>query len=77
MSLNSSSDDGSQLYIDGSLVVDNDGIHPTRSRQGRIRLGTGIHTVEIHYFQGPRDMLLRYSGFINPQMAPDKLCHPM
>lgn len=48
------SDDGSQLYIDGSLVVDNDGIHPAISRRGRIKLGTGIHPVEIHYFQGPR-----------------------
>lgn len=48
------SDDGSQLYINGSLVVNNDGIHPAMSRQGRIKLGTGIHPVEIHYFQGPR-----------------------
>ena len=48
------SDDGSQLYIDGSLVVNNDGIHPSISREGRIKLGTGIHAVEIHYFQGPR-----------------------
>ena len=48
------SDDGSQLYINGSLVVNNDGIHPAMSRPGRIKLGTGIHPVEIHYFQGPR-----------------------
>ena len=48
------SDDGSQLYINGSLVVNNDGIHPAMSRQGRIKLGTGIHPIEIHYFQGPR-----------------------
>ena len=48
------SDDGSQLYINGRLVVDNDGIHPTISRRGSVKLGTGIHPVEIHYFQGPR-----------------------
>ena len=48
------SDDGSQLYINGSLVVDNDGVHPAMFRRGRIKLGTGIHPVEIHYFQGPR-----------------------
>ena len=48
------SDDGSQLYINGKLVVDNDGIHPTINRLGSIKLGTGIHPVEIRYFQGPR-----------------------
>lgn len=48
------SDDGSQLYINGKLVVDNDGIHATIGRRGSIRLRTGMHPVEIHYFQGPR-----------------------
>lgn len=48
------SDDGSQLYINDRLVVDNDGIHATIRQQGSIRLGTGMHPVEIHYFQGPR-----------------------
>jgi len=51
------SDDGSQLYIDGSLVVDNDGIHPATSQWGRINLKTGIHAIEIHYFQGPRQAI--------------------
>ena len=48
------SDDGSQLYINDKLIVDNDGIHATIGQQGGIRLGTGMHPVEIHYFQGPR-----------------------
>ena len=48
------SDDGSQLYINGKLVVDNDGIHPAINKLGKIELGTGIHPVEIRYFQGPR-----------------------
>ena len=48
------SDDGSQLYINDRLVIDNDGIHATIRQQGSIRLGTGMHPVEIHYFQGPR-----------------------
>ena len=49
-----SSDDGSQLYINGKLVVDNDGIHGTVSEQGSIKLERGFHPVEIRYFQGPR-----------------------
>jgi len=48
------SDDGSRLYIDGTLVVDNDGIHEGRGRSGSITLSTGLYPVEIHYFQGPR-----------------------
>ena len=48
------SDDGSKLYIDGTLVVDNDGIHAAMGKRGSIKLTTGMHPVEIHYFQGPR-----------------------
>ena len=76
-----SSDDGSQLYIDGSLVVDNDGIHPTRSRQGRINLRTGIHAVEIHYFQGPREAIALQWFYQPPNgtrqiVPPDVIYHP-
>jgi len=49
-----SSDDGSRLYINGKLVVDNDGVHATISRRSHIRLNAGFHPIEIHYFQGPR-----------------------
>ncbi len=48
------SDDGSKLYINGKLVVDNDGVHATISRRSHIRLNAGFHPIEIHYFQGPR-----------------------
>ncbi|MCE2401783.1 hypothetical protein J4G08_12970 [Candidatus Poribacteria bacterium] len=48
------SDDGSKLFINGKLVVDNDGVHDDRSRKSYIALTTGFHPVEIHYFQGPR-----------------------
>ena len=47
-------DDGAKLYIDGTLVVDNDGIHEGRGKRGSITLTTGVYPVEIHYFQGPR-----------------------
>ena len=47
-------DDGAKLYIDGTLVVDNDGIHEGRGKRGSITLTTGLYPVEIHYFQGPR-----------------------
>ena len=50
-------DDGAKLYIDGRLVVDNDGIHPAMGKQGYITLAAGIYPVEIQYFQGPRQFI--------------------
>lgn len=48
------SDDGSRLYIDNRLVVDNDGAHPARTKNGRVHLSEGNHTIRVEYFQGPR-----------------------
>jgi hypothetical protein len=48
------SDDGAKLYVDGALVIDNDGIHPPQAQQGAIRLSTGVHEIVVDYFQGPR-----------------------
>lgn len=46
-----SSDDGSNLYIDGKKVVDDDGIHPTKGAGGSITLSAGIHHVTVAFFQ--------------------------
>ncbi|GAB4560973.1 MAG: hypothetical protein Tsb0020_08130 [Haliangiales bacterium] len=48
------SDDGSRLYIDGKLVVDNDGQHAPRAREGSITLTEGTHDIVVEYYQGPR-----------------------
>ena len=45
------SDDGSVLYIDGRLVVDNDGGHAAISASGRIALAAGKHRYRILYFE--------------------------
>lgn len=52
------SDDGSKLFIDHDLVVDNDGYHLTRARQGAVVLAAGVHHVEVQYWQGPGPMAL-------------------
>jgi hypothetical protein len=49
------SDDGSRLLIDGKGVVDNDGVHGSRTATGQAQLAGGLHAVEVQYFQGPRD----------------------
>jgi hypothetical protein len=48
------SDDGSVLYIDGRLIVDDDGVHATQHAGGRAKLVTGMHHLRVSYFQGPR-----------------------
>jgi PA14 domain len=52
-----SSDDGSRLYIDNRLVIDNDGGHPTSGCIGQAELSSGVHDIRVSYFQGPRDFV--------------------
>jgi PA14 domain len=52
------SDDGSKLYIDGKLVIDNDGYHATRSIEGDVDLGAGPHVIAVPYWQGPGPLSL-------------------
>lgn len=46
------SDDGSRLYLDGKLLIDNDGFHSARPKDSEVILKKGKHTIEIRYFQG-------------------------
>lgn len=48
------SDDGSKLWINEKLIIDNDGLHPPRIVEGSAHLSRGIHQIRIAYFQGPR-----------------------
>lgn len=45
------SDDGSLLYIDGQLIVDNGGHHGDRYVEGHITLEEGFHDIILRYFQ--------------------------
>ena len=49
-------DDGAKLYINGSLIIDHDGLATlARGNPGRgsVTLPAGLHTVEVQYFQSP------------------------
>jgi hypothetical protein len=48
------SDDGSLLYLDDRLVIDNDRIHPPQTKETREPMGHGVHSIRVSYFQGPR-----------------------
>jgi len=52
------SDDGSKFSIDGALVIDNDGYHPTREATGAAKLTAGPHRISVPYWQGPGPMAL-------------------
>ena len=45
------SDDGSNLYIDNVLVVNNDGLHGATEKSGTIGLKAGKHAISVGYFQ--------------------------
>src|SRR5579872_174067 len=68
------SDDGSWLYIDGALVVDNGGGHAAKTADGTIRLDRGIHEIFVKYFQegGDYELELQWARDGNePQAIPE------
>ena len=48
------SDDGSMLFIDDKLVIDNSGVHPPVTMTGNTNLSGGVHSIRVPYFQGPK-----------------------
>lgn len=51
------SDDGALLFIDGHLIIDNDGQHPPAIKEATIPLAAGPHRLKVSYYQGPRDRI--------------------
>ena len=69
------SDDGSRVYINGALAVNNDGLHGLQTvTSSDINLSTGIHQIELQFFErgGGNTINFTYSGpdtfnsFISP-----------
>lgn len=58
------SDEGSRLYIDGNLVVDNDGTHVAAEASGSICLNEGYHKIKVEYFEntGDEELSVLYEG---------------
>lgn len=59
-----SSDDGSMLYINGQLVVNNDGLHGTQERSGTVHLPAGSHQIVVSFFEkgGGEVLTVSYAG---------------
>lgn len=53
------SDDGAKLYIDGELLLDNDGSHGTDRKGAKIGLEKGFHEIRVDYFDDYAEEELR------------------
>ncbi|MCX7048517.1 MAG: PA14 domain-containing protein [Candidatus Sumerlaeota bacterium] len=62
------SDDGSKLWIDDKVVVDNDGLHAAEEKSGKVRLAAGAHKIVVGYFEKDGDKVLEVS-FEGPDIA--------
>lgn len=62
------SDDGSKLYLDGELIVNNDGDHGAIERAGNIELNPGIYQLRVEWFNGGGGMAL-HTYFKGPGMT--------
>ena len=58
------SDEGSLLYVDGVLVVNNDFVHTSQERSGVVSLSAGSHALRVEYFEltGPAELIVRWQG---------------
>ena len=45
------SDDGSQLFINDNMIVDNSGIHGMEEKSGLVALAKGAHKIRITCFE--------------------------
>lgn len=70
------SDDGSELLIDGTQVVNNDGLHASAEHSGSISLSAGSHAITVEYFQatGGQTLTTSWAGpGISKQSIPDSV----
>jgi hypothetical protein len=59
------SSDGSRVFLNGAVVVDNDGIHGTRSVSGPIQtLSSGAKRINVRFFEydGEHTLTVQYKG---------------
>ncbi len=66
------SDDGSMLFIDGNVVVNNNYIQGVTVRSGTVSLTQGLHSIVIAYYEGGGDFGL-YADVTPPGGASERI----
>jgi poly(3-hydroxybutyrate) depolymerase len=56
-----SSDDGSKLYINDELIVNNDGLHGKAEKSGQVYLSSGNHKIKVTFFEKTGSQILEVS----------------
>ena len=73
------SDDGSNLYIDDSLVIDNDGDHSVLELSGKANLSAGEHRLRLEFFDSLGEAILELDmegpGMKRQPLPFDKISH--
>jgi hypothetical protein len=52
-------DDGAQLFLDGTLAVDNGGEHAAQEREGKVTLARGRHALSLRYLEANGGALVK------------------
>ena len=67
------SDDGSRVRLNGSEIINNDGLHGMQERTRTLTLAAGYHPLEVTFFEngGGAGLLLSWKGpGISKQIVP-------
>ena len=71
-----SSDDGSKLFIDEKMLIDNDGLHGMSEKNNEVPLSKGYHKIKILFFErsGGDDLQVQWQGpGFKKQMIPSSV----
>ena len=73
------SSDGSRLWLDGELVIENGGVHEAEEVTATLELSAGLHDLEIHFFEHVSKAVLKLewtlpSG-VNQYVPAENLSH--
>ncbi|KPA16683.1 PA14 domain protein, partial [Candidatus Magnetomorum sp. HK-1] len=72
------SDDGSKLWVNGELIVDNGKLHAMRERAALMELSQGYHHIRLEYFErtGWAGLILSYSSeHISKRVIPESMLY--
>lgn len=58
------SDDGSKMWLNDALIINNDGLHGMQERSATLNLATGYHPFRVEFFEngGGSGLIVRWAG---------------